>query len=360
MADQIIYQQHRVTDDDGLPVAGAKVNVYATGTLTRIDTFSDSAATMIQTNPIIADASGYFGQMFTADSGVRLVVTDAANVTLYDIDPAPVTLATNAGAGSISFTPTVNIPYSTVQAAIEGLDTDQRAILQGVGWNLTTTSTILANLDAINLASGAYRFGNTTTGTYPAGVTATDKGVVFFMRGPTGSGVMTIWLEAQYLSYTRRMVGDVWSGWWENPLIDGPWAVGDIAYRQVGSWKTRPIGAAGAVLVVNDAVNAPAWAAGSLTGQTITSGALYTLTHGFGRKPRSVTFELVCVTAEHGYSIGDVVEVLPLQGTAVRKSTTAVAVRLSSTATAFVGGNHATGAAVSFTNANWTMNITTF
>lgn len=41
------------------------------------------------------------------------------------------------------------------------------------------------------------------------------------------------------------------------------------------------------------------------TGQTMTAGAVVELTHSLGSAPKLVTTELVCVTAENGYSVGD-------------------------------------------------------
>ena len=42
--------------------------------------------------------------------------------------------------------------------------------------------------------------------------------------------------------------------------------------------------------------------------QDLTSNSLLTIAHGLGVKPSSIRITMVCVSAIHGYSVGDVVE----------------------------------------------------
>ena len=93
--------------------------------------------------------------------------------------------------------------------------------------------------------------------------------------------------------------------------------------------------------------------------QTITSGGTLTLSHGLGDTPKLVTVELVCKTAEYGYSVGDVVEVLGQIdpevncGVSVVKDSTNISVRYGSRATAFSVVDKSNGDARAATNANW-------
>ena len=104
-------------------------------------------------------------------------------------------------------------------------------------------------------------------------------------------------------------------------------------------------------------------------GQTITSAGSLSLSHGLSAVPKIVTMELVCVTAENGYSIGDVVELYPFNssstanvawGASVTKNSSTVDVRFASQNPSFTGINKTTGAQVNFTNANWNLVVRAF
>lgn len=49
---------------DGTPCAGARLFVYANGTDTLVQTYSDSTLTVKNTTPLIADGRGYFPVFF--------------------------------------------------------------------------------------------------------------------------------------------------------------------------------------------------------------------------------------------------------------------------------------------------------
>lgn len=96
--------------------------------------------------------------------------------------------------------------------------------------------------------------------------------------------------------------------------------------------------------------------------QVITSAGQLTLPHGLGSVPKVATVELVCVVAEQGYSIGDVVQLhsgeqssatQDASGMSLRKSATTITVRFGSAGTALLITNATTGAGVGAVNANW-------
>lgn len=126
MADQAIYSPQRVLDENGYPVAGAKVTFYAAGTLTLIDVWQDAAGTIAATNPVVADADGNLPQRFVSEEA-KVVITDANDATLRTIDPVPVSLTSAGMAGLVTFSPTANIPAASVQAAIVMVDDNARA-----------------------------------------------------------------------------------------------------------------------------------------------------------------------------------------------------------------------------------------
>lgn len=99
--------------------------------------------------------------------------------------------------------------------------------------------------------------------------------------------------------------------------------------------------------------------------QSIVSAGLVTLSHGLGAMPKIVNLELVCLVAENGYSVGDVVEqawATPNQGSSptgqgasVTKTSTTIEIRYGAFTTVFPGLNKSTGALANFTNANWAL-----
>jgi hypothetical protein len=101
--------------------------------------------------------------------------------------------------------------------------------------------------------------------------------------------------------------------------------------------------------------------------QSCTASSVLTLAHGLGVVPLLFTFRLVCLTAEAGYSAGDVVVVGPNWnradatpvGFTPRIDATNITVAFNGTASLALipktGGN-----IVNITNANWAINIIAF
>lgn len=102
--------------------------------------------------------------------------------------------------------------------------------------------------------------------------------------------------------------------------------------------------------------------------QTITSAGLLTLPHGLAVIPDFVQGELVCLTADIGYAIGDIVVVNPAgngyasggsaaQGVVFRKDATNIYVRYGSGTNPFQLMNGTTGVVANMTNANWNFRV---
>lgn len=72
----------------GVPYVGGQLFFYATGTTTYQDTYQDSGLTIPNTNPVVADSGGYFGNIFLLGSpSYHVVLQDANNNTIWDMDP---------------------------------------------------------------------------------------------------------------------------------------------------------------------------------------------------------------------------------------------------------------------------------
>jgi hypothetical protein len=100
--------------------------------------------------------------------------------------------------------------------------------------------------------------------------------------------------------------------------------------------------------------------------QTIVAAGLVTLTHGLGVTPKVIMGYLVCVTAELGYSIGDVVPVglgsnssadSNSFGVAVRLGATQIVARYGGQALVFLVLRADTGVLATIVPANWRLRI---
>lgn len=118
MAQGYLLQLRQRTLTDGLlAAAGYKLYVYTAGTTTPVDTFSDSGLTTANTNPLIADANGFFGPMFVAAGSLyKLVLKTDADVSVWTLDGQEPMIA-SSGSGSVTAVPAGSVvwsPYSTL------------------------------------------------------------------------------------------------------------------------------------------------------------------------------------------------------------------------------------------------------
>lgn len=67
--------------------AGYQLSFFTTGTSTPLDTYSDAARTIANSNPVVADASGIFDDIHLADVPYKVVLTDADDVEVWSADP---------------------------------------------------------------------------------------------------------------------------------------------------------------------------------------------------------------------------------------------------------------------------------
>lgn len=90
----------------GALIPGAKANFYISGTTTtRQDTFTDEALTTPHTNPVIADANGFFEPIYLDDTlEYRVDITDASDSSLpgYPVDNLAISSGNNATATSLT------------------------------------------------------------------------------------------------------------------------------------------------------------------------------------------------------------------------------------------------------------------
>lgn len=118
-------------------LAGAKARFYDAGTTTPRTVYADEAETVPHPSPLLADSNGRFAQAFVSGGAVKVVVTQSDDSTGYTLDPCVKVAATGSTAGSISFTPSVLRPQTTVQQAIDEGTFPARTITAGGGTVVT-------------------------------------------------------------------------------------------------------------------------------------------------------------------------------------------------------------------------------
>jgi hypothetical protein len=87
MATRILLPREQVFDANGQVMPGAKLYTYASGTSTLKTTYSDAGLTVANTNPLVADSAGRFGDIFPGVGAYKLVLQDADGVTIWTADP---------------------------------------------------------------------------------------------------------------------------------------------------------------------------------------------------------------------------------------------------------------------------------
>lgn len=74
-------------DGDGVPAAGWFLYFYATGTDTPLATYSNAALTIANTNPVEANADGYWGPIYLQAADYKVVLKDADDGLIWTADP---------------------------------------------------------------------------------------------------------------------------------------------------------------------------------------------------------------------------------------------------------------------------------
>lgn len=89
MAAELFIQPSRALDNNADPYAGAKAFFYQTGTTTLQSVFTTAALSVAHANPVIADSSGKFPNIYMNSTlDYRVVIKNSTeSVTLHDIDP---------------------------------------------------------------------------------------------------------------------------------------------------------------------------------------------------------------------------------------------------------------------------------
>ncbi len=177
-----------VFDSNGLPVPGAGLNFYLTGTVIRTPVYADSALTTELPNPVVANSAGRFVDIYM-DAAViyRVTVTDDSGVVLDDADPYSFgnagvgvdLISTQTISGAKTFSSNITIPNEvygvgwdadmgapTKNAVYDKIETITTVTdeVYGVGWDGNLGSpTKNAVYDKIETLTGKWTLLSTTT-----------------------------------------------------------------------------------------------------------------------------------------------------------------------------------------------------
>lgn len=86
-AGRFVLPYQTVIDPTGVPIPGAQLFFYISGTDTPLNTYADAALTVPNTNPVIANSSGMFPNIFMQPQPYKVVLTDSLLAEIWTADP---------------------------------------------------------------------------------------------------------------------------------------------------------------------------------------------------------------------------------------------------------------------------------
>ncbi len=166
-----------VVDSSGNPVSGGKVHTFVAGTSTPLATYSDSALTVLNANPVILNTAGR-ATIYLSATGYKIRLDDANDVVLWTRDNwkdiGQVGIADNA----------FNVAKSREFNLDNGAGTVIEDIITGLSVAVTITAVRIVYTDATSgtVAAGNVRVGTSLGGTQIAAATAYQNAVAVGTR----------------------------------------------------------------------------------------------------------------------------------------------------------------------------------
>lgn len=203
-------------DTNSNRISGAKLNFYTAGTDTRKDTYSDSALTTANSNPVVADSTGLFGAIYMESGAYKVVLTDSSDVTLWTQD--------NVSAGVDGLTYNLGSSSAADRTAEERLK-DRKSVkdVGAVGDGSTDDSTAIGNAMDDDIAwfpEGNYRISADTTLAsddlirFDRGAYITiDSGVTLTVNGDIDCGRLWIFRGSGSVVFGSSFKGVVYPEW---------------------------------------------------------------------------------------------------------------------------------------------------
>jgi len=274
MANILDFGGVRALTSNAQPGAGYVAEFYTSGTTDPVTVYTDSTLGTAHGTSVTADSAGRFAAVWSSGGAVKCIIKDADGATVETIDPVLSVAGGGDSAEDIAFEPTVDLPFTNVQDAIEGAVASAASGYAAFGIGITGNATPLADINAVDIGAGLYRFDGTTTGTYPTGVAAADTGLIEHWRQAGATAMQVLYHATTDRVFHRRMASTTWGTWREVITTNQGAAEGDIIYRGASAWTRLAKGTAGQGLIMNGGATAPEWAGPGYTwSAVITNGA---------------------------------------------------------------------------------------
>lgn len=100
-----------------------------------------------------------------------------------------------------------------MQAAIERVQANMIQPLLDYGLGVTGNAPLLADLDATGIASGFYRFDESTVGTRPSGMASSATGIVLVWRQSAGNALVHLIQKGNRRHHLRAQNDGAWAAW---------------------------------------------------------------------------------------------------------------------------------------------------
>lgn len=388
----LTYPKFQTSDINGVNLAGGLVYFYETGTTTPKTTYSDSALSSANANPVVLNARGE-ADIYLSLTAYKIVLHDADDVEIWTEDNY--TEHTSAGewvselagtyVSSTSFTligdqtadyhlsrrvrsvgsttlygtivtsafttlTTITVVWDSGTLSNEaltvsiGLSSDNHSFPNVIAFRESLSKGVdVASASALTLGTDGNYFDITGT-TAITSISAISVGTVVKLHF---DGILTLTHHATDLilpsgANITTAAGD------EAEFIE--YATGDwrcLNYTKANGQSVNPI-------------FSESFASAE---QTITAAGSLTVAHSLSAKPELLQFRLICKTAEANYSIDDELIVNNLtnnagsgganRGFACTVDATNINIRYADNASTFSVFNKTTGAGTQITNANW-------
>lgn len=147
------YPRLQFFDGNGNTYPAAKLYTYSAGTVTNLATYSDSALTTANANPVIADADGRFGAVYLSAAGYKFILKTTADVTVWTQD----NILEPGDYFASNFGVTMQVGSKNVTSGYVVLLTDRLVTVASSGAttvNLPAASTFTMDLTIKNMLTG--------------------------------------------------------------------------------------------------------------------------------------------------------------------------------------------------------------
>lgn len=359
-------------DGDGNPLAGAKLAFYEAGTTTPKATYTSYTLATPNANPVVADASGRFGAIWLLPSLYKAVLLSAADSVLWTADYVSgdvLNILTTRG-DLLTRNASAYIRLARGSAG-QALTSNGSDLVWATIPSLTATNTFVANEQILQSNDASASPGPTLRTFRNSASPASGDFIGSFshdFRNASGTQrTASNWItqvtdpvnateDAQVIMQVIR------AGSLTNMLsIGAGLAMEGATSGQMGA------GTINATDYYRNGVLFPVAAQYTSGELTISSAGSHSLTHGLGAAPKIVALTAICKSAEHGYSVNDVISLGGGQGLgtdrismALRLTSSQINLRYSDASNPLSYVHFSTGASVALTNASWRVIVRAF